>query len=113
MSNPVSIIRWRSAEENPPEPDGRFVLAVTDEGDTHRVRASALTREVAEYWGARFYSWWAELPVVGDLTDEDVWAASDHVRLLAGDNVLDGVPGAEALYQLSDRFRAALGGEKE
>lgn len=104
----MSLLVWRDAKTDPPTGDmERYVLFVDYEQFVEMVTA----REVVGACDPD--ALWAELPVVSDLTDEDVHKAADELRLLAGDNALDGVPGAEELYQSSDRLRAALGGEKE
>lgn len=103
----MSLLVWRDAKSDPPKGPVRKILAQRRQGDVREVYSDGYS------WTFDIYALWAESPVVSDLTDDDVRLAADELRLRAGDNVFDGVRGAESLYQASDRLHAALGGEKE
>lgn len=97
----VSIVVWRDAKTDPPKGPLRFVIVESASG------------AVSPIW-FRDHVWdypnvvrWAELPVLSDLTDDDVRTA---VRALArAPSSLENLE-----YTIAyNRLRAALGGEKE
>jgi len=102
MPRPISIIVWRDAKSDPPTGDmERYVLFVDYEQFVEMVTA----REVVGACDPD--ALWAELPVVSDLTDEDV-------RLASGVLHEEGASQQYGPYLAVQRkLDAALGGGKE
>ena len=99
-ARPVSLLVWRDAKSDPPKGPLRFVIVESASG------------EVSPIW-FRDHVWdypnvvrWAELPVLSDLTDEDV--RNIAVWALDGERLT-----TDGSHDTVDRLRAALGGEKE
>lgn len=98
MPRPVSIIVWRDAKADPPTGDmSRFVLWTDGGGHCDMIGADEVANRVVMPPG----EWWAEEPILSDLTDEDV----RNVALWA----LDGEVLATGTHNAADRLRAALG----
>ena len=108
MPNPVSIVVWRDAKTDPPTGEQAFadVLALHHDGDV-TLEDPAL---VVERPG--FFKAWAELPVVSDLTDDDVRVAVQALNDIVHLDTQSYPDWAVNAARL-DRLRAALGGEKE
>lgn len=94
----MSLLVWRDAKADPPKGPLRFVIVESASG------------AVSPIW-FRDHVWdypnvvrWAELPVLSDLTDEDVRWMVEEVESIADDG---------RLLDPAHRLRAALGGEKE
>jgi len=115
MPRPVSIIVWRDVKTDPPKKrgyyladdiDGMFVLHYDPEDEVGY--GFKWSDGMGGFPDVRR---WAELPVVSDLTDDDVLDAAQHVRHSALS--VRNSTAARSRAALSARLRAALGGEKE
>ena len=97
----MSLLVWRDAKTDPPTGQTRGVLVEFENGRVWTMFANTVPCEGAwdEYGDIRR---WAELPVVSDLTDDDVRNAADWLE-----------PHVGWRDCVADRLRAALGGEKE
>lgn len=111
MPSPVSIIRWFDAKTDPPTGDMRRSVLV-------HYHSRILDREVQGLWLAEAVGAdrgfrairWAELPVVTDLTDEDLEDIKDMAeawlyKVGASPDAMD--------RETVGRLRAALGGKEE
>ncbi len=115
MPRPVSIIVWRDARDDPPKGGGGVLAYFAYLG--RPVSCSAEELRVTASAG----DLWAEIPVLSDLTDEDMDYTIVNVEQVAqlieeqGPD-FGGVPADEVVADIRarrDRLRAALGGEKE
>lgn len=104
MPSPVSIIRWRDAKADPPTGDLRPIFVVQANG----IMTKTHTRNPVIAAGR--VTWWAELPVVGDLTDEHV---QEVLRLAESSLSYRTGELADEDQAACDLLRAALGGKEE
>lgn len=109
MPNPVSLLVWRDAKTDPPTGPARGVLAQFADGSVWTAFANALHDST---WGTLDdrVVLWAELPVVTDLTDEDLEDIKDMAeawlyKVGASPDAMD--------RETVGRLRAALGGKEE
>lgn len=107
----MSLLVWRDAKSDPPTLDGSYLVK---DGAYPTVLWGYDTEEGAWFVQGEVRklfldppTFWAERPVLSDLTDEDVRLAADCIGWESY-WALGKTDGSEA-----DRLRAALGGEKE
>lgn len=112
MPNPVSILVWRDAKTDPPTGEMyRLVLVEFHSGETWSLTASEVEEYARSVWRDypdQHVRRWAELPVVSDLTDEDVRNVASDSDYVADLWKRHGLPHAETRAR-ADRLRAALG----
>jgi len=111
---PVSLLVWRDAKTDPPRGDTSRQVLVAHHDPSHdrfwvpTMHAVAVVRD-----RGRTIRFWAERPVVGELTDDDV---KDAIEALEWDCRLDEHDGLVGLHEQNDsadRLRAALGGKEK
>lgn len=107
MSRPVSIIVWRDAKTEPPTGNlYRYVYVLAPNAGAPCVRAKWVVSE------PRRFKAWAELPVLSDLTDDDVRQIDIILHALDAQAVYLGDP-ATRQPNLSEKFHAAADGTQE
>ena len=102
MPDPVTLVRWRRADTDPPDGDmDRRIIALHEDGKVEGCDAY--------YLGDQDYVLWAEYPTPpGDdaLTVDDLEAAHDAAQMLTGSDFHK--RDWPRMYRCQDRLRAAL-----